>query len=322
MTSEFSTFGSCASRNIFNSDLNKDYKDYFHINHSIERVNTISLMSDPVDFNGDLVNAGHEYDNTCVIEDLSKRYLDSIKNHDFDYILFDTLFDVKFSVIKLNSNSFITDSYSLESTDLYGDFKECRRISIFEDFDEYFSLWKKYFDDFFICLKDYSPDTKLILNCARSIYTFKEDDSIVEDSQLKEISLSYNKYRNVLDRHIIENYDVEILPFDYGVTLDKNHIFGIAPTHYVSKFYEDANRELNKVIANNKRFEWEDDVNINIRNLKKEAEVLKMKLYDLENYDLVGLEDENVKLKDKYNSILNSKSWKLTGPLRNLKKRI
>ena len=41
-------------------------------------------------FNGDLVNAGHEYDNTCVIEDLSKRYLDSIKNHDFDYILFDT----------------------------------------------------------------------------------------------------------------------------------------------------------------------------------------------------------------------------------------
>ena len=70
MTSEFSTFGSCASRNIFNSDLNKDYKDYFHINHSIERVNTISLMSDPVDFNGALVNAGHEYDNTCVIEDL------------------------------------------------------------------------------------------------------------------------------------------------------------------------------------------------------------------------------------------------------------
>ena len=58
------------------------------------------------------------------------------------YILFDTLFDVKFSVIKLNSNSFITDSYSLESTDLYGDFKECRRISIFEDFDEYFSYGK------------------------------------------------------------------------------------------------------------------------------------------------------------------------------------
>ncbi len=90
----------------------------------------------------------------------------------------------------------------------------------------------------------------------------------------------------------------------------------------MSKFYEDANRELNKVIANNKRFEWEDEVNINIRNLKKEAEVLKMQLYDLENYDLVGLEDENVKLNDKYNSIVNSKSWKLTGPLRNLKKRI
>lgn len=319
MKSEFSTFGSCASRNLFNSDLNRNYKSYFHINHSVERVNIISLMCEPIDFDEALVNADYEYHNICVIEDLTKRYLDSIRNENFEYILFDTYFDVEFSVIKLDGDSFITDSYSLEHTDLHGRFDGCERLNVFNNFDEYFSLWKKSFDEFFAYLDENSHNIRLILNCSRSAYSFMDGDSIVEDSKLKKQSLSYNKYRNVMDRHIISNYDVEILPFDYATLIDQNHIFGFAPTHYEARFYEEENINLKKIVSINEEFGWDGETNKKIRKLKRENEVLKMDLYDLNNYDIPDLRNENQNLKEKYDSISNSRSWKLTGPLRSFK---
>lgn len=57
MVVEISTLGSCASRNIFNSQLNENYKSYFHINHSIEVVTLISLMSNPIEYDDKLINS-------------------------------------------------------------------------------------------------------------------------------------------------------------------------------------------------------------------------------------------------------------------------
>lgn len=99
MIAEFSTMGSCSSRSIFNSTINKDYKSYFNINHFIERVSIISLMSKPVDYDSDLINSDHDYDNYCVNEDLSKRYMDFIKNENYDYILLDNYFDAFYKII-------------------------------------------------------------------------------------------------------------------------------------------------------------------------------------------------------------------------------
>lgn len=320
MKAEFSTMGSCSSRNIFNSEINNDYKSYFKINHSIERVNLISLMSKSVEYDSGLINSDHGYDNTCVIEDFSKRYLDSIKNENFDYIILDNYFDVVFSIIELNRDSFITDSYSLEHTDIYKQFKDFRRINVSQDFDEYFKLWKNAFDLFFIYFKENCSDTILILNCSRAVYKYCEDDSIFEDSKLKKESLSCNRHLNVLDRYILENYDVEVLPFDYGTLADKSHIFGFAQTHYESKYYNEKNRQLNEIIKFNTLFEYDDELYADFRNLKRENEIHKMELYELNEFKIPELNHTNQVLKEKYESILSSNSWKLTKPLRNIKK--
>ena len=79
MLSEISTFGSCTSRNIFNSSINENYKQFFNINHSIESVNLISLMSKPIKFDETLINSSDNYDNTCVKEDLSKKYTELLE---------------------------------------------------------------------------------------------------------------------------------------------------------------------------------------------------------------------------------------------------
>ncbi|WP_405268188.1 DUF6270 domain-containing protein [Methanobrevibacter sp.] len=320
MKAEFSTLGSCSSRNIFNSNLNKNYKDYFNINHSIERVSMISLMSNSIEYDSNLINSGHEYDNVCVTEDLSKRYLHSIKNENFDYILLDTFFDVNFNVIQVNQDSYITESYSLKHTDMHDEFIGCKRISISDNSDEYFILWKKYCDLFFSYLNENSEDTRIILNCSRSVYRYRDNNSIIEDLKLKNESLSSNRYQDILDSHILENYDVEVLPFNYNTLLDRNHIFGIAPTHFESDYYRQKTVQLKDIIRMNELFDYGDEAYSNFRSLKRENAILKMKLYDLNEFEVHELRDENAKLKEEIDSILGSNSWKITKPLRNLKK--
>lgn len=107
---QISTYGSCTSRNIFNSKINKDYKKYFKINKSVEASTLISLMSKPIDFDEKLLKTDNKYDLICIKDDLSKNFLDFIKQDPVDYIILDTLFDASSQIIKYSENQFITSS--------------------------------------------------------------------------------------------------------------------------------------------------------------------------------------------------------------------
>lgn len=48
MVSKIAVLGSYATRDVFNSILNPNYKQYFQITTDIARTTFISLMSDPV----------------------------------------------------------------------------------------------------------------------------------------------------------------------------------------------------------------------------------------------------------------------------------
>ena len=54
---EFSVFGSCASRVIFNEKFTPGYKKTMHINFSVEGSSLVSLMSKPHPFDPKLINS-------------------------------------------------------------------------------------------------------------------------------------------------------------------------------------------------------------------------------------------------------------------------
>ena len=89
MVAEFLICGSCSSRNIFNSKINEDYKSFFNIHPSLESVNFISLMSNPVEYNEKLLNSDNDYDNTCVRNDLTKDFLNVLRDTEVDYLIID-----------------------------------------------------------------------------------------------------------------------------------------------------------------------------------------------------------------------------------------
>ena len=113
---EFSTFGSCSSRNIFNSKINKDYKKYFKINKSVEASTLISLMSTPIEVDEKLLKSNNKYDTICVKDDLSKDFLNFIKKDYVDYIILDTFLmylPILLSTEKINSYLYLKELIEL-----------------------------------------------------------------------------------------------------------------------------------------------------------------------------------------------------------------
>ena len=140
MVKDFSTMGSCGSRNIFFSKVNTNYKEFFRINDSIEGVNLISLMSKPIEYYYKEINSPHAYDNTCVKSDLSKKFLNFLKEDKIDYLVLDTYFDAKYGVILVDDDSFASESYRLKKTDFYKKIENRPVIYVHEDFDEFMKL--------------------------------------------------------------------------------------------------------------------------------------------------------------------------------------
>lgn len=269
MVKEFSTFGSCSSRNIFTDALNYGYKNFFHINFSLESVTLISLMSNPISFDSSLINSTKEYDNYCVFHDFTKTtFLDFIKNNNVDYLIIDTFFDVLYDIIVVDKNTFISDSERLMHTDLAKLYKDHTRINIVDNFDKFMDMWTTACDSFFKYV-DSCDDIQVILNCSRPVYKYYSlsEKGIVSSSTLQNrVPIYHNYFRDILDTYILENYDVYVLPFDDSIVADENHVFGLHPTHYEPRYYKEKTKQINNIINLN-----ENKIHSQEDNLKKRA---------------------------------------------------
>lgn len=278
MVVEISTLGSCSSRNIFYSNINPGYKNFFHINESIESVTLISLMSDSVEFDEVMLDSGNQYDNYCVNVDFSKNFLNFLKKNEIDYLILDTHFDVVYDVIILDDNKFITDSERLINTSLYDLFKDKKKINIRDDYDEYLLLFKRAVDSFFEFISDYCPKTKLVLNCSRGVFKYKNDDGvIVSNPKLKRMAM-LNQYRDILDQYILKKYDVEVLCFDNNTLADKNHVFGIHAVHYEPSYYKKKTQQLNDIIGRNNFLSYYSKYNAEFRQIIRKNILLQFEL--------------------------------------------
>ena len=278
MVSEFSTMGSCASRIIFNSSVNTNYKQFFHINDSLEVVSMISLMSCPIEYDESLLNSFDKFDNECVRNDLTKNFLNFLKENSIEYLLYDTYFDVECDVIVYDKDSYLSDSGRLVRTDYHKTLHNKRRISVFNNFNEYMELWKKACDAFFKFLKENCPNIKVILNCSRgALYYLDENNNKVRFPNANYIHES-NKIRDILELYILENYDVDVVSFDESTLALKNHFAHLHTVHYEDKYYEDKTRQLNEIIARNNTLGHYSNVNVQYRKTQRENTILKFKL--------------------------------------------
>ena len=259
MVYDIAVFGSCVSRDIFYSKINSNYKKYFNVVLSSQRGSIISLMQQPVEFKiEDITITPESQVNNSRIrfikEDLNKHFLKGLNNN-IDLLIFDNYFENRFGVLEIDNNQIITNNdWDLPETKFYNNLKIKNPLNMRINKKDYFKLWCENVDLFFDYLDTHCPDTKIVLNEARAAYNVLKKDKTVECNDFyKKESKIVNENIKMLDKYIVNNYDVNCLKFDNETLVDENHIWGIGFVHYEKKIYENRLHELIQISENNNR---------------------------------------------------------------------
>ena len=284
MVTEFTVFGSCTCRDLFYSEVNKNYKEYFSIGRTGIRLSFISIMQEPIKISDETVKLYPENNKninfaTWIWNDLTKVFLKDLKENKFEYILIDTYYDVNFGVVEIDNNQYITNNIKLNKTEFFKSLKHKRFLKIDKHPQEYFKLWKKNCDLFFKYLDENCPDLKIILNPARHVsHMLKEDGTVEEIESFKKEAELYNPYRDLLDCYILENFDVDVLEFDDNTLAYEKTLWEVSSLHYEPKYFEDMTNQLNDIIKRDQLLCENTHINQQIRKDKRERLLNNIKL--------------------------------------------
>ncbi len=297
MVTEFTVFGSCSCRDLFNSTLNKNYKDFFRIGKTGIRLSFISMMQKPVSYDAESLDIFPKEEinihfSEWIKMDLDKVFLEDLKNENFEYMMLDTYYDTNFGVVDIGDNRYITNNIRLNQTEFFKNLEYKRFLTIQNNTAEYFELWKKSCDSFFEYLETYCPDLKVILNPSRHVYkVLNEDGSVSESEEFKLECKKYNKYRDLLDEYILKNFDVDVLEFDDNTLVYNNHLWGVSSLHYEESYYLDMTKQLNEIIERNNLLKTN---NLEDLNKKFRYEKRKHLLYKIKHYQKASENPSNI----------------------------
>ncbi|MDU9349339.1 MULTISPECIES: XcbB/CpsF family capsular polysaccharide biosynthesis protein [Staphylococcus] len=249
---KIATIGSCVTRDNFNTKFNPNYKAYFQIIGHQNQTTIPSLMSEP-----NKLEVTKEFiDKTLYVQDIlnkefNKNFLEKLKVEKPDYLLIDLDPDVKFGVLKLEDDQYITNNPNYINIP---QLKNLEPVNIAENFNEYFRIWKNSLEKFFDFIQTYLPECKIVLVKARFTDLFKDGSTLTDWRIAKNIPLQefkeMNKVWDKFDSYIVNNYSVSILDMtSTQYYLDENHLWGKYYLHFRKEFYNDfLNKLLNIII--------------------------------------------------------------------------
>lgn len=279
-------FGSCVSRDLFNSQIVPNYKTFFQIISYSQRTSIISLMQNNIKFDEKDIIFENDY-NDSIRYDLSKCWLSEIANNPPDYIIMDVIYELIFGILILDDGNIITNNYwDLPKTKFYETIKDkSTALTIIEDSKTYFKLYEESIDLFFNFLKNNCQSSKIILNSARYATKILKKDKTIVDESGNSYLLNVNSYIEDLELYIENNYDVEIMYFGRDYLADESHIWGSGRTHYKKSYYSDKFNQLKHIVEFDnisKNYQFLADKNLNyekeIEHLLFQQKILKEKL--------------------------------------------
>ena len=249
-------FGSCISRDLFNSNFVEDYKDFFEVTISAFRTSMISLMQNPIHIDEKLIkitpnNPQNNAKTKFINYDLKKTLLKELMQKNIDCLIIDNFLEVRMGILYLE-NDIITNNYwDLPLTEFYKKSEIKFKFNINDYPSDYFQIWTKYCDLFFNFLNEKCPNVKIILNKARAMdKVINNDGSIYINPEFTKMAKTTNFYLDKFDSYIQQNYDVEVIDFDFENTfLDENHLWGIGQVHYFKDYYTASINKIKKLMT-------------------------------------------------------------------------
>jgi Family of unknown function (DUF6270) len=272
---KIAVLGSCVSRDGFNSKFISDYKNFYSCVIHQNQMSMISLASEPIEFDEGLIDNLSPFDTKHFRTELDKSFFKEMKKHQPDYLIVDFYGDLFYGVQRIG-NSYITNKkWLFKKTNLYPKLDTREEFQVFfEEKERYLKMWKAGVKKLFAFLEKNVPNCKVIVNKARFVDEYLDEESgklfsISGSGKHKYINVPvYNKWWNALDNHVIKNYDVRVL--DYGnkhYYSVEDHPWGRFYLHYNNSFYQDFTRKLLHIIL--------EDVEEETKELKRQLQVKK-----------------------------------------------
>lgn len=321
MKTKIGIFGSCCSQDIFRSVHNENYKDKIDLCFKQVRVSFISLMEKPVQYDKNSIkilpdNTNNRYSTRLIRFDLSKSLFDELKKHDIDYLIFDLNFEVKFGIFK-HGNVYYTNNYwDYPKTKFFKQLGKVQRYSMMRNHDMYLKLWTARFKKFYNYMKKNFPKVKLVLHkVVLTDKVYRSDGTMFINSEKSHLVKTQNPLIKELEDYVIDNFDVEIIDATMLNWGDEDHIFGVSPGHYKKGYYNYAYDQFLQIVERNKL----EQLSAENKNLKKELDDKKETIKELND----NIRQKKVLIKELFEfkeGVLNSTSWKITKPLRKIKK--
>lgn len=274
-------YGSCISKDPFTTAFNKNYKQKYNCLITDQKHSFISTMQEKEVFNKDELkiypnNASNRYLSRCIKDDLEKSFIDLMLNNKIDYLILDVNFEVQKGVICFNGNKYLTNITRFDTTKHFSKLKDVKYISILENPNLYFNLWKEYCNKFFDFLKTYCPETKIVLAEVRALDVIQRKDGslYIEDKYTDHIKIS-NIYYKLLEDYIKQNFEVRVINFNKDFVINENHRWRKFYVHYDDSYYSNFINKMDQIV---KYDELEKKVGI-LSNEKKqlETEIINLK---------------------------------------------
>ena len=227
-------FGSCVSRDVFNTKFNKDYKDTHEVILLENQTTIMSLMSPVIKFNATSLDPLRYKDIETTQTELDKSFLKEVIKLNPDILIVDFFADARFKTISSGDSFFTVNEWKNTKTKIY---KEMRSIS--EPFFPSKDVLSQYMHNLNQFCKQHLPETKIILNKARAVEYYVDENGETHSFNNPTIDI-INKRWEMLDylfMQIAGSTAKEINAMNIDLKADINHPWGLAPVHYSKTFY-------------------------------------------------------------------------------------
>lgn len=256
-------FGSCESRDLFNSMLNPLYKNFFKIEISCLRSSLISIMQNPYYINPKLIEFPLN-DNSRMVRfdfiksDFEKTFFNELNSKKIDCLIIDNFFEARFGVGYFDGVLLTNNTWDLIETEFYKNVNNVIEFSMDKNESEYMKLFSENCNSFFEFMESNHPNIKIIVNKARLSHIVRKNDSSFYINENYAIyAKKYNKILEKLDSYIENNFNVEVLEFDFqNCYCRHDHPWGIGPNHYNPFYYSYMTKQLLDIVSPNRTFDY------------------------------------------------------------------
>lgn len=240
-------FGSCVTRDNFNSIFNPGYKDVFECNQLADHVSLVSLMSPAIKFESDDLDGLEPRIKNNLIREFNRSFLNELQNDPPQYLIIDFWPDLTFGFATLGHNAIIThNAWSTTKTKFFKS-KNARWLRADIEHDEFFRKWKQAADAFMEFVSNKLPSTKIIVHSARNVPTWK--DNTGREHSFGPWPTSMNKHWEMMDRYIIDNYGVQSISImSPDIHSFESHAWGSFPVHYTYDYHSRFLNRLTRIV--------------------------------------------------------------------------